>query len=62
MSAPKNKYSETITEVKKGLTVILAEAQLLLSYEIGLSQEGITELNEIKSQVFRIGKLVEKIK
>ncbi|MQY59155.1 MAG: hypothetical protein GH144_06060, partial [Clostridia bacterium] len=33
----KNKCSEVVKEVKKALAIILVEAQILLNYEIGLS-------------------------
>lgn len=61
-NTPKNKYSEVVKEVKKALTIILAQAQILLNYEIGLSDEGIGQLNEIKHQSLKIDGLVEKIK
>ncbi|MBA7622580.1 hypothetical protein ES703_29958 [subsurface metagenome] len=61
-NAPKNKCTEVQRIVKEALTVILGKVEVLLRYELGLSNEGIVELNEIKHQVLRIDGLLEKIK
>jgi len=61
-SPPKGKYSGVVQKVKQALTIILGNAELLLRQEEGLSEEGRKKLEEVKKQVLRIDKLLEKVK
>lgn len=53
-SQKKQTEQERIADIKTSLAVILGNAELVLSQEEGLSEEGKKWLEEIKKQVWRI--------
>lgn len=59
-NAPRNKYNEIVEQCKQAETIILLNADLLLTHET-LSQEGKELLETIKKQTWRIDKLLNKI-
>lgn len=59
-NTPGNKYSEFAEQCKQAETIIILNADLLLTYET-LSQKGKELVDTIKKQTWRIDKLLEKI-
>lgn len=59
-NAPRNKYNEITEQCKQAETIILLNADLLLTHET-LTQEGKELLDTIKKQTWRINKLLKKI-
>jgi len=53
------KYDEIVEQCKQAETIILLNTDLLLTHET-LSQEEKERLKQIKEQVWRIDKLLEK--
>ena len=60
-NTPQRQYKKILLEVKEAETIILLTTDLVLSDET-LTKEGKKRLTEIKKQVRRIDRLLEKVK